>query len=337
MLQEGLVFDDILLKPKYSEIKSRADVSTTIELCKGFSFNSPIIPSNMKTITGLEMAYQIYAQGGLGIIHRFMPFDEQIKMARELSHALKFIGFSVGVKPEDYDYVDRLVGAGVQILCVDVAHGHSLQCGEMVKYITEKYSNVLLIAGNVATGDGAGFLWRAGADIVKAGIGNGSICTTRIATGNGVPLLSTLMEIKSEKTFFEKELNRQLFVMSDGGCKAAGDIVKALCFADMVMTGNLFAGCSETPGDVLEIDGKLYKQYVGSSTHRGNHIEGVRSIMPIRSGVFEVMKELLDGVKSGCSYQGVSCVKDLQRNPQFIRQSGAGLRESNHHDVKVID
>jgi IMP dehydrogenase len=337
MITNGLCFDDVLLIPRYSEIKSRADVSTIVKLCKGFSFSSPVVPSNMRTITGLEMAYQIYAQEGLGIVHRFMPITDQLRIARELSHALKFIGFSVGVKEDDYECVDRFVGAGVQILCVDVAHGHSLMCGEIVKYIASKYPDVLLIAGNVATGDGAGFLWRAGADIVKAGIGNGSICTTRIATGNGVPLLSTLMEIKSEKGFFEKELDRSLYIMADGGAKNSGDLVKGLCFADMVMSGNLFAGCEETPGDTIELGGKLYKKYEGSSTHKTNHIEGVKSVMPLRPKVGEVMGTLLEGIRSGCSYQSVDSVKKLQDNPKFVRQTGLGFRESGAHDVQVID
>lgn len=345
-IKEALCFDDLLMIPKYSEVRSRSGVSTEVELCKDFKFSSPIVPSNMKTITGLEMAKQMFGLRNMAIVHRFMPWEEQQDTLRTIKNdcfagrdtdAFRFVGFSVGVKTEDYGQVDWFVENGAKILCVDVAHGHSVQCEEMVKYIAGKYPEVLLIAGNVATAEGAGFLWRAGADVVKSGIGCGSICTTRIATGNGVPALSSLMEIASERYFFETELKRKLFIMNDGGCKSSGDLVKGLCFADLMMTGNLFAGCAETPGDVLEIDGKLYKQYVGSSTHRGNHIEGVKSIMPVRAKAWQVMKELLEGVRSGMSYQGVSCLKDLQKDPQFVRQTAAGIRESGSHDVKVVD
>jgi IMP dehydrogenase len=342
-IREAFSFDDLLLIPKYSEIKSRANVSTVATLCKGFEFGSPIVPSNMRTITGLEMARKMFEMNNLAIIHRFVSFENQLAMAQSLAedpvltNPFRYIGFSVGVKPEDYERADQFVAAGVRILCVDVAHGYSKMCGEMTKYIAEKYPDVLLIAGNVVDGNGAGFLWRAGADIVKCGVGQGSICTTRIITGNGVPAMTTLMDVASERGFFEKELGRKLFIMNDGGCKSSGDLVKALCFADLAMTGNLFAGCLETPGDVLEIDGKLYKQYVGSSTHRGNYTEGVRSIMPVRPSAKEVMEKLLEGLRMGASYQGVASVKDLQKDPLFVRQTILGARESNAHDVKVID
>jgi IMP dehydrogenase len=344
-IQDGLVFDDVLLVPQYSEVRSRSTVSTETELCKGFKFSSPIVPSNMKTITGFEMAKAMREIHNLAVVHRFMPFDEQLEVVGlvksqcfdAVDDPLSYVGFSVGVKQEDYQHADQLVAAGVKILTVDIAHGHSKMCEEMVQYIAGKYPELLLIAGNAATAEGAGFLWRAGADIVKSGVGCGSICTTRIATGNGVPALTTLMDIASERHFFETELKRKLFVMNDGGCKSSGDLVKALCFADMVMTGNLFAGCEEVPGDVLELDGHLYKQYVGSSTHRGNHTEGVKSIMPIRPSAKIIMEQLLEGIRSGASYQGVSSVKDLQKNPKFVRQTALGARESNHHDVRVID
>jgi IMP dehydrogenase len=232
----------------------------------------------------------------------------------------------------------------------------------MCLYISNKYPQILLIAGNVATGSAAKRLWQVGADIVKVGVGPGSLCTTRIETGNGVPQLTALMDVYTAKKDLEKELYnktakktnniewlttdqlaqsniikiRKLMIMADGGIKSAGDIVKALCFADLVMIGNMFAGTEESPGTTIIRDGIAYKEYVGSSTHKTNHIEGVEAIVPYKGKFTDILTKILEGIKSGCSYQGVSSLLELREDPQFIRITNAGLKESNHHDVRVI-
>jgi IMP dehydrogenase/GMP reductase len=232
----------------------------------------------------------------------------------------------------------------------------------VVGCISNKYPQILLIAGNVATGSAAKRLWQVGADIVKVGVGPGSLCTTRIETGNGVPQLTALMDVYTAKKDLEKELYnktakktnniewlttdqlaqsniikiRKLMIMADGGIKSAGDIVKALCFADLVMIGNMFAGTEESPGTTIIRDGIAYKEYVGSSTHKTNHIEGVEAIVPYKGKFTDILTKILEGIKSGCSYQGVSSLLELREDPQFIRITNAGLKESNHHDVRVI-
>lgn len=356
-LVEGLTFDDVLLVPKFSKIKTRKSIDLSVQLDKGFNFSNPIIPANMKTVTGFEMAKEIYNIGGMAIMHRFMPWEEQmatllairnIKPGVLQSWPLDHIGFSIGVKEEDYIKVDYLVENGVRILCIDIAHGDSEQCIDMIKYVSEKYPKVFLIAGNVATREGAERLWRAGTDCVKVGIGPGSLCTTRIETGNGVPQLTALSDIYDHRnkltepirTFGSNEpkfaFNKRLYIIADGGIKSAGDIVKALCFSDMVMAGNLFAGTNETPGDILQVDGKRFKNYVGSSTHKTNHIEGVMALVPTKGPVANVMTRLCEGLKSGLSYQGCSDLTFLRLNPKFVRITNAGLKESHAHDVVVV-
>lgn len=339
-IRDGLTFNDLLLIPKYSDITSRSQVDLKVELNKGFSFSHPLVPANMKTICGLDMAVEIASEGGLALLHRFAPFDEQLKWIEEL-HELHStwnlnIGFSVGVNGEEYEKVDVLVKNGARILCVDVAHGHSSQCIRMVKYIAYRYPDVLLIAGNVATAEGARALWKARADVCKVNIGAGSTCSTRIETGNGVPQLTALSDVWDMKTSYEKECGRQLFVMADGGVVNTSDLVKSLCFSNMVMSGYVFAGTDETPGEKLLIDGIEYKSYVGSSTHKTNHVEGVKSIVPAKGPVANVLQKAFEGIRSGCSYQGVKNLDELRIDPQFVRLTNAGWRESGSHDVRIV-
>lgn len=338
-IREGLVYDDVLLVPAYSDLKSRSEVDLSVELPKGFKINHPIIPANMKTVTGIEMAETIFNTRGLSILHRFMPFEEQLDIVKTLKSkeekdSLSYIGLSVGVKPEDYEYVDKFVDAGVKVLCIDVAHGDSKMCEDMCQYISKRYPQILLIAGNVATESGAVRLWHAGADLVKVNVGSGSLCTTRIETGNGVPSITCLMEIYAAAQIRKRQYPKKFYgIIADGGINSAGNCVKALCFADLIMIGNLFAGTDECPGKVFIKNGKSYKSYVGSSTHKLNHIEGVKASVPYKGPVKNILEKLFEGIRSGCSYQGVRNLLDLKNNPQFIRITNAGLKESHPHDV----
>jgi len=366
-ITNGLTFDDVLLAPKFSKIQTRKAIDLSVDLSKNISFKHPIIPANMKTVTELDMAKITHSMGGMAILHRFMSWEEQVKMlieVKNLPDGVFYIGFSVGVKEEDYKKVDYFAENKVRILCIDIAHGDSEQCVAMTTYIAEKYPHIFLIAGNIATGTGAERLWKAGADCVKVGIGPGSLCTTRIETGNGVPQLTALSDVYDMRQqlttptqSFQQpawddpdvsfghmvqnapEITKPIFIIADGGIKAAGDIVKALCFADMIMAGNLFAGTKETPGTVLNVSGerstKHYKRYEGSSTHKTNHIEGVSAVVPYKGPVKDVMIKLCEGVSSGLSYQGCNNLKSLRSDPQFIRITNAGLKESHPHDVTV--
>lgn len=362
-IQEGYTFDDVLLVPKYSDVISRASVDLSVELSKGMSFVHPIIPANMKTITGHAMATCVANSGGLAILHRFMPVSEQLSIIDELVSSSKenrfdylhHVGVSIGVKESDYENIESFYRAGVRIFCIDVAHGHSKACIEMTKHIATKYPEAFLIAGNVATALGAEYLWRAGADAVKVGVGPGSLCTTRIETGNGVPQLTAISDVADRKETLtsqykkwvdrdgcnrleeqEPEIKRPIYIIADGGIKNAGDMVKALCFADMVMAGNLFAGTDEAPGDKIVVDGKQFKRYDGSSTHKTNHIEGVTSLVPAKGKMNDILTSLCEGIRSGLSYQGCTNLTALKRFPQFVRITSAGLKESHPHDVLVI-
>jgi IMP dehydrogenase len=334
---DSLSFDDLMLIPRYSDLRSRSETDISITLFKGFKFSLPVVPSNMKTITEWAMAKLMYDQKSLAILHRFTDFSNQLKWLNEIKtwgeDAVNYVGFSVGVKEEDYEHIKELAQNGAKILCIDIAHGDSAHCVQMTKFIADNYPQVLLISGNVAIGSGAERLWAAGADIVKVNVGSGSICTTRTTTGNGVPSITSLTNCHESKKYMEAKLGRKLFIMQDGGCKSPGDVVKALCFADMVMAGNLFAGSSCTPGDIIEQNNKQYKSYVGSSTHRGNYTEGVKAMVEYKGDTAAIVRNISEGIRSGMSYQGVRNLEDLRKNPQFVKITAAGLRESHAHDV----
>jgi IMP dehydrogenase len=355
-MREGLTFDDVLLVPQYSEVESRSKVDLSVKW-GALKFEHPIIPANMLTVTGQDMAWAVVESGGLAILNRFIAPKEQIDIAEDLMEetpsrvcpsAKNHFAVSVGVQATDKEMVKNFYDVGVRLFCVDVAHGDSKNCSDMVSWIKANY-NVFVIAGNVATGSGARRLWDAGANVVKVGVGPGSLCTTRIETGNGVPQLSALMDVdiarnelialwktRDAATDPETRTTRKFPVIADGGIKSAGDVVKALCLADMVMVGNLFAGCDEAPGNrMYGADGSYYKEYVGSSTHKTSHVEGVAAMVPYRGSYQQVLTKLLEGLRSGCSYQGASNLGELKANAEFIKITSAGLRESHPHDVII--
>ncbi len=349
IIREGLTFDDVLLVPHHSEIESRSLIDLSVKW-GALEFKHPIIPANMKTVTGIEMAREIIKGGGLAILHRFMDLQEQLDAAEDIidNFGSKNLAISIGVKKNDAEAVPQFIERGVKMFCIDIAHGDSKKCVEMISWIKKNYPEMFLIAGNVATGSGARNLWNAGANVVKIGVGPGSICSTRIETGNGVPQLTALMDVaqaqkemielyktKDKKINPDEHITRHFPFIADGGVQSAGDLVKALCFADMVMVGNLFAGCEETPGKTMILDGVPHKEYVGSSTHKTNHIEGVSALVPCKGKFDDVLQKLLEGLRSGCSYQGAANLKELKEEPCFMKITASGLRESHPHDVII--
>lgn len=327
-IKDGLTFDDVLLVPQYSEVESRSKIDLTVRM-GDLQFKHPIIPANMQTVTGRDMMLAVIRSGGLPILHRFMPIEEQVEIIEDFEHWRRQIAVSVGVHSNDLDNFARFYELGIRIVCVDIAHGNSKQCRDTVGALRQRYPKLFIIAGNVATGEGARRLWEAGANAVKVGVGPGSLCTTRIETGNGVPQLTALIDVARYKP------TGPYYVIADGGIKNAGDIVKALCFADMVMIGNLFAGCEEAPGATHRINGVPHKEYLGSSTHKANRVEGVAAWVPCSGRYEEVLTKLLEGVQSGCSYQGAANLTELKDSPTFIKITPAGLKESHPHDVVI--
>lgn len=328
-VRQGYCFDDVLLVPKYSRVPSRSKVDTSVDLGKGIALRIPIVSANMKNVTESIMAKTITALGGLAILHRFCSLDEQINML--LQNDPKHTAVSIGVQAQDKENAEFLIANGAKIICIDVAHGDHDNCAAMTRYIAETYPDVLLIAGNVATAAGAKTLYNAGANVIKVGIGPGSLCTTRIETGNGVPQLTAIADVAEWRNTNGFDCK----IIADGGIKSAGDIVKSLCFADAVMLGSLLAGTDEAPGKTITLDGESYKEYAGSSTFKANHVEGISALVKTKGSVKPIIERLIEGLKSGCSYQGANSLRELKINPEFVSISNAGLQESHPHSVTI--
>lgn len=338
-LTRGITFDDVLLEPGYNGIKSRQNVSTAVSISR-WNFDIPICSSNMDTITGKDMANLMGELGGLALLHRFMSVEDNIKEYRQVKDKTK-VGFSMGINPNEHERAEALIAEGASICCVDIAHGHSKEVNRIIRELREKYkSNILIVAGNVATYAGADYLAAAGADVIKVGIGSGSVCTTRIKTGYGVPQLSAIINCS--------KVDRA--VIADGGIRCPADAVKALAAgADMVMLGGLLAGTVETPGTVQEKlgpDGKpfKYKLFRGMASREAQEdfmghmpewktAEGVSIEVKCRGTARDVIKDIMGGIRSGMTYSGASTIESLQRKANFVEITHAGWIEGTPHAI----
>ena len=339
-------YDDVLLTPQKSKVKSRSEVSLQSKLSENLSLDLPIFSANMDSVTGIKMALALAKLGGISILPRFNTSDIQIEMLKEIKKENVRVGASIGIKGDYLERARSLVENKVDCLVIDVAHGHMERVLEVTKEIKQNFPNTTLIAGNVATYEAAKDLFEMGADVVKVGVGPGSICTTRIETGHGVPQLTAILEASRAA----KEFNKT--IIADGGIKNSGDIVKALAAgASAVMLGNMLAGTDETPGEIVESNGKKFKKYFGSTSteqkekHLENikndknylkHIEGVSGAVLHKGSLEDLIEKLKAVISSGISYSGVFNIPELQKNAKFVAISTAGMRESGSHDLYQI-
>lgn len=360
IIKNAYTFDDVLLVPNKSEILPN-QVSLKTNLTRNIELNIPLISASMDTVTESKMAIAIAKEGGLGIIHKNMSIQsqsEEVKCVKSTSidnnenYALDkngrlLCGASVGVTPDMIERVDALVNEGVDVIVLDTAHGHSKGVLEGVSKIKAKYSNLDVIAGNVATAEAVEDLINAGADSVKVGIGPGSICTTRIVAGVGVPQLTAIMDCA------EVGKKHNIPIIGDGGLKYSGDIVKALAAgASVVMIGSIFAGCDEAPGEKVVFGDKIYKSYRGmgslgamdngsSDRYFQNKTkkfvpEGIEGVVPYKGNLSDIIYQLIGGIKSGMGYLGVEVLEKLYTESRFVIQTSSGIKESHPHDVNLV-
>jgi len=333
----ALSYDDVLLVPQKSDIRSRTEISLAADLGKGLQLEVPIFSAPMDTVTTDIMAASLGNLGASGVIHRYNTATQQaalVQSAREKLRQPAPVGAAIGVTEEHLDRACTLVEAGVSFLCVDVAHGHHILVKEMLQKLRKNVGeDIHIMAGNVATLEGVNALADWGADSVRCNIGGGSICSTRIQTGHGVPGLQTIFDCA--------KTDRDVAIIADGGIRNSGDIVKALAAgADAVMCGSMFAGTSETPGDVhRDREGASWKVYRGMASREAqtdwkgtySSLEGIATTVPFGGNVTDVIKDLSRGLRSGLSYSGARTIEELQALAVFINQTGAGLTEGNTH------
>jgi len=349
-IKEALTFDDVTLAPKYSEILP-SEVDTSIKLSESLKLKIPILTSAMDTITESKMAIAIAKAGGLGIIHRNLDIKNQIIEIRKVKKQKLFVGAAVGAGPNEFKRAEAILKENVNMIVVDTAHGHTKKVSEIIRFIKKiKTKKTVLCAGNIATPEAAKFLLKLGVDIIKVGIGPGSICTTRLVAGIGVPQLSAILNVRKGIK------NKNVKIISDGGIKYSGDLAKAFAAgADAVMIGSLFAGTEETPGKLVKRNGKLFKSFRGMGSvgamNKGSADryfqskqkdvskyvpEGVEGFAKYKGKVDLIIYKLVGGLRSSMGYLGSKQIKYLRNKPQFIKITKAGFYESMVHNVDVV-
>ncbi len=344
-----LTYDDVLLLPNYSDVTpSKTDVSS--HLTTSIDLQIPIVASPMDTVCEERLALAIGKLGGYGIIHRNLPIADQAAQVERVIKQGVAVGAAVGVGSDFDERIAALAEVGVQEICLDASHGHTSHVIAATEKIKKKFPHIQVISGNVATYEGAKALFEAGADAVKVGMGPGSICTTRIMSGMGVPQLTAVIEgVRAAR-----ECGKH--IIADGGVRTSGDIVKALAAgASSVMLGSLLAGTDEAPGDVIQVDGKKYKSYRGmgsvaamkhgSASRYGQEFnhgetkrlvpEGIEGLVSYRGHLADHLHQLIGGVRSGMAYLGAGTLTQLQEKARFIRITTAGVTESRPHSIMM--
>ena len=349
-IKEALTFDDVLLLPRYSKVLP-ADTDISFNLTSNIKLDTPFLSSAMDTVTESRMAIAMAKSGGIGIIHRNLNISKQSEEVAKVKRLKLFVGAAIGTTLEDLTRAKNLIDSGVDLVVIDTAHGHSEKVLKILSKLKKNYSKLKICVGNIATGEAAKKLYNAGADIIKVGIGPGSICTTRMVAGIGVPQITAIMEVKKALK------GKKIKIISDGGIKFSGDIAKALAAgADAIMMGSIFAGTEESPGKKFRIKKKFYKQYRGMgsigamSAGSSNRYfqknykdkskfvpEGVEGRVEYKGNVSKIIYQLKGGLKSSMGYIGAKQLRDIKKNAKFIKITKAGFYESMVHSVEMID
>lgn len=363
--KKGLTFDDVLLIPAESHVLPN-EVDLSVKLADNIKLNLPFISAGMDTVTESSMAIAMALQGGMGVIHKNMSIVAQagevatvkgVMLSGNFTRAAVdeenklLVAAAVGVTSDTFQRAQALLEAGANAIVIDTAHGHSAGVLRKIKEIREHFSKATLIAGNVATAEGTKALFDSGVDIVKVGIGPGSICTTRIIAGVGVPQITAIYDAASVAREYGKT------IIADGGIKYSGDIVKAIAAGgNAVMLGSMFAGTTETPGQIITDGDKKYKVYRGMGSigamaqshgssdryfqggvNEANKLvpEGIEARVEYKGDVSDTIFQLIGGLRSGMGYVGARNIDELINKAQFVQMTNSGLRESHPHDVQI--
>ncbi len=348
-IKDSLTFDDVTLIPKYSSVLP-SEAITDCQLSDNLNLQIPLISSAMDTITESKMAIAISKSGGIGVIHRNLSIERQVIEIQKVKKNNCLVGAAIGVSPKYVERAEELSRVKTDLIVIDTAHGHTQKVLNMIRKIKKKLKNSTLCAGNIATSKAAKFLADSGVDIVKVGIGPGSICTTRLVAGIGVPQLSAVLDVKKALKKYKTK------IISDGGIKFSGDLAKAIAAgADAIMIGSLFSGTIESPGKIIRYKGKLYKNFRGMGSVGAMSVgsadryyqkkskdvskyvpEGVEGMVKFKGSVKKIIYNLVGGLKSSMGYLGAKTIKDLQKKGEFTKITKAGFYESMVHNVDHV-
>jgi len=347
-IKEALTFDDVLIVPRYSTVLP-SQTTLDINLADNLKLKTPFLSSAMDTVTESRMAVAMAKAGAIGVIHRNLNIKKQSKEVRIVKNNNLLVGAAIGTSDDDLTRAKYLIDSGVDLLVIDTAHGHSEKVLRMLSKVKKISSKIPISVGNIATGVAAKNLYNSGADILKVGIGPGSICTTRMVAGIGVPQITAIMDVKKSIK------NKKIKIISDGGVKFSGDIVKALAAgADAIMMGSIFAGTEESPGKKFKYKNKYYKNYrgmgsigamsAGSSNRyfQKNHkdkskfvAEGVEGRVQYKGYVNKIIYQLQGGLRSSMGYVGARKILEIQKKAKFVKITKAGFYESMPHSVEM--
>ena len=348
LIKEALTFDDVLLVPRYSTVLP-SETNLQINLGNNLNLKTPFLSSAMDTVTESNMAIAMAKNGGLGVIHRNLTVKKQVEEIKKVKSKKLIVGAAVGTTNDDLLRARSILDAGVDIIVIDTAHGHSEKVLQILNKIKKLVSRTPICVGNIASGEAAIKLYNEGADILKVGIGPGSICTTRMIAGIGVPQITAIMEVKKSMK------SKKIKIISDGGIKFSGDIIKGLAAgADAIMRGSIFAGTDESPGKKFKHKNKFYKFYrgmgsigamsAGSSNRysQKNHKdkskfvpEGVEARVIYKGSVNEILYQLQGGLRSSMGYIGAKIMNEIQKKAKFVKITKAGFYESMVHSVEM--
>jgi IMP dehydrogenase len=347
-IKEALTFDDVLMLPRYSNVLP-VETNIALNLTKKINLKVPFLSSAMDTVTESKMAIVMAKAGGIGIIHRNLKIKKQSDEIKKVKKKNLLVGAAIGTNKEDLERARSLLDNGVDLIVIDTAHGHSAKVLNILSRLKKINNETSICVGNIATGEAAKKLYNCGADIIKVGIGPGSICTTRMVAGIGVPQISAIIEVKKALN------NKKIKIISDGGIKFSGDIAKALAAgADAIMMGSIFAGTDESPGKKFKIKGKTYKVYRGmgsigamSSGSASRYFqrnykdkskfvpEGVEGRVEYKGSVSKIIYQLQGGLRSSMGYIGAKNLKEIKKKAKFIKITKAGFYESMVHSVEM--
>ena len=348
-IKEALTFDDVLLLPRYSSVvPSETNINT--KLSNSIGLKLPFISSAMDTVTESKMAIAIAKNGGMGVIHRNLAINLQSSEVKKVKNLKLIVGAAIGTSRKELARAKSLIDCGVDMIVIDTAHGHSKNVLNILNSVKKFSKKTTLCVGNIATSEAAKSLYNAGADVLKVGIGPGSICTTRMVAGIGVPQITAILNVK-------KAMNKKkIKIISDGGIKFSGDIIKAVAAgADAIMMGSIFAGTEESPGKKFKLKNRLYKIYRGMgsigamSTGSSDRYfqknyrdkskfvpEGVESRVLYKGPVKDIIYQLQGGLRSSMGYIGAQKLIDVRKKSKFIKITKAGFYESMVHSVEAI-
>lgn len=334
-IKESLCFDDILLIPQTSHIKSRKDIDISMH---GYAF--PIVASPMDTVCDHVMAAAIANEGGIGIIHRYMSTTERlvsINAAMELTNNSKGVGVALSsIESFESQFIEDAIELGCTWFCIDTANGHNEAAIRAVKHLKAYYPDIKVIVGNISTAEGLRYLDEAGADAVRVGIGGGATCKTRVVTGHGIPTLQSIIDCYEYKI----KNDSNVLIVADGGIKNSGDVVKSFAAgADLVMLGSMLAGTDEAPGEIVN----GHKKFRGMASAeaqvdwRGNVSvdEGISTMIPCKGPVYNIFNEIKNGIGSGCSYSGVDTLSRLAESSEYTVVSASSISESKPHAILI--